>query len=313
MSSKVRRYKKVLWILKLIYGAISKVEVSRPYSPLRLGPRQAKVAFFCLGLLYLSKLMEMNQSQRKSFEGLIKDYPETILNIFWPYQCSSWGVLTRIEHLHNHCVTVDRLENKFSLRNRKHIIITELNEVYPGLRIVLDKNRYFLREGLLVINLYIEDSRIFSLAFSFYQYESGEIDAIIGAIQGRKSANIKEIYHDITKQTHGIRPRDLLIEIFQLICSHLGVSKIIAVSNTYRQHRHIYYSLANKEQLIVLNYDEVWQDRGASYYSEEFYKLPAYLIRRTKKEIASKKRSLYKKRYLFLDQLEATLKQYFSL
>ncbi|MCU7816548.1 MAG: VirK/YbjX family protein [Candidatus Thiodiazotropha sp. (ex Rostrolucina anterorostrata)] len=53
---------------------------------------------------------------------------------------------------------------------------------------------------MLVINLYIGDSRIFSLAFSFYQYESGEIDAIIGAIQGRKSSNIKEIYHDITKQ-----------------------------------------------------------------------------------------------------------------
>ncbi|MCU7930268.1 MAG: VirK/YbjX family protein [Candidatus Thiodiazotropha sp. (ex Codakia rugifera)] len=299
--------------MKLIYGAISKVEVSRPYSPLKLGPRQAKVAFFCFGLLNLSKLTGMNQAQRESFEGLVKDYPETILNIFWPYQCSSWGVLTRIEHLHNHCVTVDRLEDKFSLRNRKQIIITELNEVYPGLRIVLDKNRNFLREGLLVINLYIADSRIFSLAFSFYQYESGQIDAIIGAIQGRKSASIKEIYRDITKQTHGIRPRDLLIEIFQILCSHLGISRIIAVSNAYRQHRHNYYRLANKEQLIVLNYDKVWQDRGASYHSDEFYKLPAYLIRRTRKEIESKKRSLYKKRYLFLDQLEGTLKQYFSL
>ncbi|MES9851382.1 MAG: DUF535 family protein [Candidatus Thiodiazotropha sp. L084R] len=54
----------------------------------------------------------------------------------------------------------------------------------------------------------------------------------------------------------------------------------------------------------MLNYDEVWSDRGGVYCNAGFYELPVNPDRRSIESIISKKRSMYKKRYELLNLIE---------
>ena len=53
--------------------------------------------------------------------------------------------------------------------------VANLEFVAPGLRIVLDKASWFLREGELAINLFVEGERLYTLAFTLGQAEAGRV------------------------------------------------------------------------------------------------------------------------------------------
>ena len=84
---------------------------------------------------------------------------------------------------------------------------------------VIDQAKWFMREGQLVINLFVGEVRMFSLAFSLGR-DGGERTAFVGAVQGRDIEGVADEYRDLTKAAHGMRPRDLLFEIFRMLCSH---------------------------------------------------------------------------------------------
>jgi uncharacterized protein VirK/YbjX len=169
---------------------------------------------------------------------------------------------------------------------------------------VIDKNDLFLREGMITLNLFIGHQRVFTIAFSFFKDKMGHICAIVGAIQGRRMENITDLYREMTKKTYGIRPRDLMVEVFQMLCRLSGVEKIYAVTESHRQHRHPFYWLKDKQSLLSINYDEVWTDRSGVRCNDAFFELPLTSPRKPLSCIVSKKRSMYRHRYKLLYRLE---------
>jgi uncharacterized protein VirK/YbjX len=300
--------------MSLVLQSSSKITVSpeqrsAKLSPLKHGPIVGRGFYFAMAFLNAKDIFRMEQGMLSRFKSLIDSHPETIPSIFWPYQCKDWDISTRINHLHNHFATLDELKYEIDHKANRKSILVDGDTIYPGLRVVIDKNDLFLREGMITLNLFVCHLRVFTIAFSFYKNKLGQICAIVGAIQGLRKAYITDLYREMTKETHGIRPRDLLIEIFQMFCRLSGVEKIYAISDSHRQHRHRFYCLKDKPSIPSIDYDEVWSDRSGVRCNDAFFDLPLFPPRKPMSRIVSKKRSMYRNRYALLYEIEQKIKQ----
>ncbi len=276
-------------------------------SPLKYGSIQGRIAYFAMASLNAKDIMLMDQPTVERFRVLTERHPETIPSIFWPYQSKVWGTSERVDYLYNHFETLRELPYLIDTQADLKRVLAQADDIYPGLRIVLDKNGLFMREGMLTLNIYVGVQRVFTLAFSFYKKTSDRICAIVGAIQGRHMQDIETLYREMTRKAHGVRPRDLLVEVFQLFCGRIGVEKIYAIADSHRQNKHYFYCLKNKEDSRRLDYDEVWANRGGIRNSEGFFELPVPPVFRSLHTVIAKKRSMYRKRYAMLEQLERKL------
>jgi uncharacterized protein len=233
-----------------------------------------------------------------SLSALLTERPEMFGAFIWPYQNAAWTTRERWTRIISHTKIIDALGAPFTFSADKCLILLNLEDILPGFKVVLDQPKWFMREGLLVVNIFINDFRAFSLAFSFFKEEDGAIIAYIGAIQGRNREDILATYRNLTKKLFGIRPRDFLIEIFRMICQAAGVDRILAVADAYRHHRHAYFK--NKTDFSTV-YDEIWLDRGGLFVDQQTFELSRKISRRELTDIKPKKRSMYRKRYEFLD------------
>jgi uncharacterized protein VirK/YbjX len=237
------------------------------------------------------------------FSRLFSDRPEMIGILVWPYQCASWNAPERIKRLRNHCELVDRIGAPFNMRVTQCAILADLGFILEGMVVILDQPKWFLREGGLVLNIFVGRVRMYSLAFSFASDQIGLI-AIIGAIQGRSLEGVTDEYRLLTKKANGMRPRDLLFEMFCMVCQYTQAHKILAVSNEDRHHLHPFF---NGTQEKLSNYNEIWLEHGGICKDHSFFELEPVERRRETDDIPAKKRMLYKKRYDMLDEIRKRL------
>lgn len=225
--------------------------------------------------------------------------------VHWPYISKSWSSGDRLGVMASHYEVVTKSCPQLLLYGRdQSLVLSDLSEFSAGCSLVLDRPVWFMREGELVLNLFQEDLRIASIAFTLSCIE-GELCIFIGAVQGIhkgvESEKSLSIYRDLTKDFEGLRPRSLLIDVIKYIASNIGVEKIYAVGDGYRHHRHPYFG-ANKSQELASDYDSIWLEHGATASErEDFFEIPMASSRKPLDSIASKKRAMYRRRYELLD------------
>jgi uncharacterized protein VirK/YbjX len=241
---------------------------------------------------------------RSSLAKLIERRPETIGAVVWPYQSSEWNAPERMVRIRDHCAIIDSMGGAIDFSVDEELFVLDLSAIREDLRVIADQPKWFMREGLLALNLFLGNVRIYTLAFSFC-YQDGEKAVFVGAIQGRDIEGALELYKELTKASHGMRPRDLLIEIFGMFCAKLGFRRIFAVSDELRIHRSPYFG---KNKVLSLNYNEIWEDRQGNRVNETVYELKLDSRRRNLDEVPAKKRSMYRKRYDMLDHFQEMLK-----
>jgi uncharacterized protein len=261
-----------------------------------------RVRFFARALLVHDALKPFIHAPPESALGrLLAQRPETVGAAIWPYQCLSWDARTRLARIRDHCFAVDRIGRPLDFKANDSLRLLDLSEIRAGLHVVLDQPRWFMREGQFAINLFLNETRLYSLVFSLYHDEDG-LTAFIGAIQGRDIEGILEEYRDLTKAAHGMRPRDLLIEIFRLFGQAIGLTCILAVSDENRQHRSSYYGDGASKKINV-DYNEVWEDRRGIRNDSTCYRLDVQSSERDLNDIAAKKRAMYRRRYAVMRAL----------
>lgn len=135
----------------------------------------------------------------------------------------------------------------------------------------------------------------------------GEKVVMIGGIQGAHRDTPHEMIREATKACYGLFPKRLLMETLNLICAATGIEKIEAVSDNGHIFRSLRYRL-KKRRLFHASYNEFWESLNARPLTAKLYALPLAFPRKPLEEIASKKRSEYRKRYELLD----TMKQQFT-
>ena len=272
------------------------------------GNLKLRLKVLAAGFVHRRALAGMAQTTSPALGQIAQTRPEVLVGpLVWPYLCAAWDAPTRLKQLQEHYQILDRLGAPFPFSPEERLVLADLDDTYPGLRIVLDQPRWFIREGGLTLNLFVDDFRAYSLAFSFGERPDGQgIDCYIGALQGRNDDEAANLYRDLTKAAHGLRPRDLLIEICRMICQHYGVVALYGVRDSERHHRHPFFK---NKKIAPQDYDAIWEDRGGELTSRHFYLLPVVAERRDIGEIKPNKKSLYRRRYRFLDDLDIQIRQ----
>ena len=263
-----------------------------------------------IGALWnLTAIFPLLLSRRgSSLNKLVKAHPEIFKYLVKPFVAANWDARTRLARIADHCKTADTIGGILDVQSGIVVDLIRLDLIDPRYRITLDRQRWLLNEGLLVISLWDDVDRIFQLGFCLSSLPDGRRVAYIGSIQGRREDDVLSRYREFTKAASGMRPRDFLVEVFKMLCRTLDVVEIRAVSdaNYYLTERLTAASAVSKDE-IKISYDEIWRERGGIYDGNGFFILPVASIRRADQDIPSKKKTMYRTRYAILDHIEVEL------
>jgi uncharacterized protein VirK/YbjX len=226
--------------------------------------------------------------------------------IYWPYVNHKWSMNRRLSTIDQHFRMLDGKASILAHATFEEVELAQLDEKYPGLRLVLDKAMWFAREGEIVLNLFINNHRYYSIAFTL-GIEAGQPLILVGALQGIHAASANEVYRDITHALHGMRPRDFLMVALKMLCGELGIRRIWAVTNEYRQHNSPYFGDSHKDKVLA-PYNEVWTEHGGVELGNGFFEIPVVVKHKDMSEIPSRKRAVYRRRYEMLDKLASDIK-----
>ncbi len=268
-----------------------------------VGALSGRIGFITAALGHSAGLKRLTGARPDTLLGrTVARRPEALLFVKAPYLCADWSANERIDHFVHDVEVMESLGPlfAFSVDERIELIPLPFGE---GYHVVLDKPIWFHREGTATLNLFRDNRRLFSLSFAL-ERQVGRLVAVIGGLQGRNLPAILDEYREMTKLAEGMRPRDLLIELFRMLCRAVGVDEIHAISDASRFHRSAYFRAAKGRQL-PLDYDAIWVDRGGTPIDGRFYRLPLVRPHRCEADIPPKKRCMYRRRDELLRSLEA--------
>jgi uncharacterized protein VirK/YbjX len=240
-------------------------------------------------------------SDNPGLAAALKQFPLMHGAIYGPYINHAWPMGRRLKTIEQHYRLLGGRAAIIGAAAREPTVLATLEQHCAGLRLVLDKTEWFLREGEVVLNLFAGEQRLLSAAFTLGS-EGAQRVAYVGALQGAHMENALQIYRDLTRALHQMRPRDLLLVALRQLCREMGVARIYAVTSEARQHNSPFFGDSHKQK-VLLNYDEVWSDQGGSRLDNGFFEIPVPVKHREAGEIPSRKRASYRRRYQMLDTL----------
>jgi uncharacterized protein VirK/YbjX len=291
-------------ILRLIVRAAREI-----YPGISLTTAKRRTRFVYRGLRNRDLLKEFcARMVRTESQGTRSVNSDTVGVIEWPYINNAWNVATRLDRIANHYELLASLSTKLLAVDKNNpLTLVDLSTISSRSEIVIDQAHWFKREGELVLNLFKDDLRVASIAFIF-GIHNGALTIFIGAVQGIHSGVSTEesllIHKNLTKDFEGLRPRSLLLDVLKTIGNTLGISKLLAISDENRHHRHKYFGTVQSSKLAT-SYDQIWIEHGGFQGVDPgFYEIPIHLMRRGADEIPSKKRAMYRRRYEILDGIE---------
>lgn len=258
-------------------------------------------------LIYITEIDTWYETSDNPFLTLaLQRFPLISGAMYWPYINYNWPLQFKLNTIDQHYRMLSGTANIIAEATLQEIELARLDDEFLGLRIVLDKATWFLREGEIVLNLFINDQRLYSIAFTL-GIEMDQPVIYVGALQGLNSDTALNTYREITHALHGLRPRDLLMATLKMLCKELEVHKILAVSSVYRQHNGSYFGGAHRNRVLV-PYDQVWQEHGGTLLNNGFYEMPVAFKKKDIEDVATRKRAVYRRRYLALDKLALIIK-----
>jgi uncharacterized protein VirK/YbjX len=222
-----------------------------------------------------------------------------------PYLCSDWSAAERMRTVEMHYRVIESGRSLLCFAPQDRVQLLERDQIPPGIQLVLEKCSWLMWEGEVVISLFEDTMRRYSLAFSLGSI-NGETVAYVGGLQGGGADNMIEIYRALTHALHGMRPRDFLFTSFRLLCRQLGVQRILAVSDRARLHRNPYFK--NKVGLFS-DYDAIWKELGGVPLGNGFFDIGVPVVYREPADIPTRKRAQYRRRYAMLDGIAADIKR----
>lgn len=205
----------------------------------------------------------------------------------------------RLEHIKYNLIAMEELlsdELFYKLLDGEQEVVFTLPW---GLECILTFNGAF-EEGFLALRLRSEDLTFFHCSLAFAPYK-GKRAIFIPCMQGLGNGEeVREKIKESTKKNFGLRPQNLLLEVLRVLAKFWGISAILAVQQTQQ----VRYKPLGKKNYFV-DYDAMWKDLGGEL-REEYFEL-VEVKQKDLSEIASQKRSMYKKRFALLQELQKTL------
>lgn len=226
---------------------------------------------------------------------VFQEHKHRFHTILFHYCDKRFSPMQRTRQLQNTFMMIEKLLGEERCQQLVTIGTIQLAELGNGLRLHLNINQIDPYEGLFSINIQDDtEQRYYDASFAIIEGNR----LLIASMQGPKGENAAEIVKRLTKQLHGMRPMFMLVECFKWLAQHWQL-QLVGIPHRYQTKIRLHGS-----KKIYMNYDEFWQENGATYQND-YWLLPLQVEQRSLEEIQSKKRSMYRKRYELFAQIEA--------
>lgn len=162
------------------------------------------------------------------------------------------------------------------------------------LEIVFKINGTF-EEGFFAFEIKFMEQRSYGISFCF---DLSQKALIIGSLQGlAQGEEAREVIKILTKKCFGLRPQALLVELMRFAMKGFASCALLGVAQTSQMR----FAPFGKKGYFI-DYDALWKEMGGIKKGNYFDITQSQ--RRSLDEIPSQKRSMYKKRFALLDELQ---------
>lgn len=127
----------------------------------------------------------------------------------------------------------------------------------------------------------------------------------IGCIQGPVGENARETVRELTRNMHGLRPKQLMLSLAYAFAQHFGIERILAVSNAA-------HPLRRAREKFQADYDAFWLEQNGRQLADGWFMLPERLSRKCESEVPSNHRSAFRRREALRIEAERLLIQAFE-
>lgn len=143
------------------------------------------------------------------------------------------------------------------------------------------------REG--EISLSLTDQNGLQISYAQFSFIDGGKTIVVGCLQGAANKAGPDVVRDMTRQCHGLRPKNLLLSMVRALAEAFDVERVLGVSN----QAHVFAGIANK---VKADYDAFWIEADGSLTEDGFYALPPRDPVRCETLVESKRRSEFRRR-----------------
>lgn len=199
----------------------------------------------------------------------------------------------RARYLRSHFSLIEKLHTDDCVKKMYLGILPSLTIFHEGdwLTLEFTYQNHVEREGLLMLSLKMNGVTLYKVFF-WLMIHGSQPALCIGAFQGGK--NTLEPIREFTKKFWGLRPQNFMLSIIRWYAEALALPRIY----TFPKEK-----FWNKNISHLTDLDEFWVEQGCMPVAEShFIQIPHELPRKSLEDIPTRKRSMYKKRYTFLDE-----------
>ncbi|RDD82945.1 DUF535 domain-containing protein [Dyella tabacisoli] len=153
-------------------------------------------------------------------------------------------------------------------------------------------------EGELSIELRdANDHLLYRIVLSVIDYRP---TIAIGCIQGPAGESSRDVVRDLTRNMHGMRPKQLMLSLAYAFARQYGIKRIWTVSNAAHPLRQV-------RRTFQADYDAFWQEQGGRQVGNGWFILPEQLSRKSESEVPSNHRSAFRRREALRIEIERLL------
>ncbi|AQW59811.1 VirK/YbjX family protein [Vibrio owensii] len=259
---------------------------------------------------------------RKSFKYLADNIEASLLEMlctrthrflekpFRPYIVKNSPAIDRSALVVDHYNTVselvspDLMKQIYTDAKGLTLMTFEIEDILYTVKLVYEAR--YQKEGDMSLVLHSqEDGNFYTLSFTL-GHENGARSIMIGGLQGpRSNETSNEKIKKLTRKLYGQRPKSLMVSLLDLLAQIWGGETILAV----KTQSHTYAAKRYSKGRIKTDYDALWKELGGTEYDRNFYSLPVNAPRRDLDGMSRSKRSMYRRRYEWLDNTKATFEQ----
>lgn len=113
----------------------------------------------------------------------------------------------------------------------------------------------------------------------------------IGCLQGPDGNEARDTVRELTRNMHGMRPKQLMLCLVYAFARQHGIERIVAVSNAA-------HPLRRARGVFQADYDAFWVEQNALSSGDGWFVLPANPVRKVEADVASNHRSAFRRREL---------------
>jgi uncharacterized protein VirK/YbjX len=229
-----------------------------------------------------------------AFSEYLRTCPRFLYKVYRPYISTTLDAGQRLAAIRAHYEFIFR-RGLGQVMARASMGAVTLAEVCgrSGLpyRIELRAVDRFDREGELVLQL-VQEEALYTIAFTLAPRDG--VQALsIGCIQGGKTADAREAIRVATRELHGLRPKQLMVNLVRQLAHDYGCERVLMVSN---RNRVIYKAI--RKGRVLADYDALWAELGARRRADGDYEMDcAPLAAPDLETIPSKKRAEARRRH----------------